>query len=106
MHEEGDDSIKQMVGRLAADSSRLVTGEVRLARLEIDEAAQAASRGVAAIASAFGIAVIAAAGTTCLLAMLVGHLAGQFWIGAVSVGVMQLVIGAVLVRRGRVTLGH
>ncbi|MBK5189387.1 MAG: phage holin family protein [Gemmatimonadaceae bacterium] len=93
-----------MVRQLAVDSQRLLADEVRLARLEIDAGARHATRGVAGIAAAFGIGVIAASSATVLFAMLVGELTGRLWLGALIVGALELIAGAVFYVRGRATL--
>lgn len=107
MGSDADAPLSVMVGQLAADSKRLVSDEVRLAHLEIDEGARGASRGLAAVAAAFGIAVIAASAATLLIAMLLGDLTGRPWLGALLVGAIELIAGGVVYRRGRLTLaGH
>jgi hypothetical protein len=104
MGADEDASLPEMVGQLAADSKRLVSDEVRLAHLEIEEGARGASRGLAAVAAAFGIAVIATSAATLLIAMLVGDLTGRLWLGALLVGAIEVMVGGVLYRRGRLTL--
>lgn len=104
MGADADASLSEIVGQLAADSKQLVSAEVRLAHLEIEEGARRASRGIAAVAAAFGIAVIAASAITLLMAMLLGTLTGRPWLGAVLVGGVELIAGGVLFRRGRLTL--
>ena len=104
MRAESNETLSTMVGQLAADSKRLVVNEVRLAYLEVDEGARAAARGLAGIAAAFGIAVIAAAATTVLFAILLGNLTGRLWLGCLIIGAIELLAGAIFVARGRRTL--
>lgn len=93
-----------MVGQLAVDSKQLVRDEVRLAHLEIDEGARGASRGLAGIAAAFGIAVIAASAATVLIAMPLRDLTGRLWLGAIIVGAFELLAGGIFYGWGRATL--
>lgn len=72
--------------------------------LEIEEGARGASRGLAGIAAAFGIAVIAASAATLVIAMLLGDVTGRLWLGALMVGVIEILAGGFFYRRGRVTL--
>lgn len=104
MRAESNETLSTMVAQLAADSKRLVLDEVRLAHLELDEGARGAARGLAGIAAAFGIAVIAAAATTILFAILLGNLTGRLWLGCLITGAIELAAGALFFARGRRTL--
>ena len=104
MRAESAATLSVMVGQLATDSKRLVSDEVRLARLEIEDGARAASRGLAGVAAALGIAVIAASAATVLVAMLLGDLTGRLWLGALIVGAVELLVGAGIFKHGRATL--
>jgi len=104
MRAESKESLTSMVGQLAADSKRLVVGEVRLGFIRLDEGARVAARALAGIAAAFVIAVIAASATTALFAMLIGDLAGALWIGCLITGVIELLAAALLLARGRATM--
>jgi hypothetical protein len=93
-----------LVTQLAADSRQLVMDEVELAKLSVVERARAASRGLAGISAAFGIAVIAATLATVLLALLLAELTGRAWAGALIVGAAELLAGLLFFLRGRATL--
>ncbi len=101
MRAESDERLTSMVGQLALDSRNLVIDEVRLAQLELHQGARAAARGVAGVAAAFGIAVIAATATTALFAMLLGDALGELWLGCVVIGAAEILVGTILVSRGR-----
>ncbi|MDQ2765616.1 MAG: phage holin family protein [Gemmatimonadota bacterium] len=104
MRAESTEPLTKMVGQLAADAKRLVVDEVRLAHLEIDEGARAAARGLAGIATALGVAAIAATATTVLFAILLGDLTGKLWAGCLITGAVELLAGALLYARGQKTL--
>ncbi len=101
---EKSGSIPALVRELAADSEHLVSNEVRLAKLSVIDGAHVASRGLTRIFAAFGIAVIAATLLTALLGMLIGRLTGHGWLGALIVGIAELLVGMLLFRRGQAAL--
>lgn len=95
-----DARIPDLIRRLTADSSRLVGDEARLARLEVHEAMHHGARGAAWLAVGFGAAVVALTALTVLLTVAFSALTGHTWSGALLTGVLELVVGALLVRRG------
>ena len=96
-----DAGIPDLIRRLTDDSKRLVTDEVRLAKLELTENVHAGARGALWLAVAFGIGVVGLVGTTIFLATLIGSIAnGNMGVGAIVTGVIELGIAAVLIRKG------
>ncbi len=104
MREAIEPSVTEMLGRLRADSQQLVSDEVRLAKLEVHEGARHLSRGLAGLAAAFGIAIIAATAATVLAIMLAGNLTGELWLGALIVGAVEILLGFAFYKRGRASL--
>jgi uncharacterized membrane protein YqjE len=103
---EPDATIGDLVRRLTDDSRRLVRGEVRLAKLEMGENLRAGAYGVMWLALAFGIGVIALTALTIALAAGIGRIAGgHMWVGALVTGVLELALGAWLIRRGIAAYG-
>lgn len=97
---EDDPGIADLVGRLADDSKRLVSDEVRLAKLEAREAARATTRGGLWLAVAFGAAVVALTALTVLSSVLLGRLFDNLWAGTLLTGAMELLSGYLLLRHG------
>lgn len=96
-----DAGIPDLIRRLTDDSKRLVTDEVRLAKLELTENVHAGARGALWLAVAFGIGIVGLVGTTIFLATLIGSIAsGNMWVGAIVTGVLELGIAAVLIKKG------
>ncbi|HEX2717526.1 MAG TPA: phage holin family protein [Gemmatimonadaceae bacterium] len=96
-----DVGIPDLIRRLTDDSKRLVKDEVRLAKLEVSENVHAGARGALWLGLAFGIGVVGLVGFTIFAATLIGRLAaGHMWVGALVVGVLELVAAMVLIRRG------
>ena len=100
-----DAGIPDLIRRLSDDSKRLVGDEARLAKLEVRESVELGGKGVMLLAVAFGFGVLAAVTFTLFLVTLVGRVAGgHMWIGAVVVGAVELLAGALLLKHGATTL--
>ena len=96
-----DTGIPDLIRRLSGDSKRLVSDEVRLARIEAKDSLRRATRGVLWLTLAFGIAVVMFVALTIFLVTLVGRAVnGHMWIGALVTGVFELALGAYLIKRG------
>ncbi|HEX6464915.1 MAG TPA: phage holin family protein [Vicinamibacterales bacterium] len=96
-----DAGIPDLLRQLGDDSKRLVTNEVRLAKLEMQESVQRAGRGAVQLAVAFGIGIVMLVALTLFLATLIGRIAnGHMWLGAIVTGVIELGLAAMLLRRG------
>jgi hypothetical protein len=98
-----DVGIPDLVRRLGDDSKRLMTDEVRLAKFEVRDNVQRAGHGVLWLVVAFGCGVVAMVALTLFLVTLIGRLAaGHMWVGAIVTGVIELGLGAVVVKKGLV----
>ena len=96
-----DTGIPELISRLGDDSKRLVNDEIRLAKLEVSDHLKRASKDVMWLAVAFGLAVVAMMAFTMFIITLVGRvLNGHMWVGALGVGVVELVLGYLLIKRG------
>src|SRR5215468_8474871 len=99
-----DAAIPELIRRLSDDSKRLVSDEAQLAKLEVRESLESGGRGVMLLAVAFGLGVLAAVTLTLFLVTLLGRVAGgHMWIGAVVIGVLWLLVGALLLKHGATT---
>jgi len=96
-----DAGIPDLFRRLTDDSKRLVSDEVRLAKLEISESVHAGARGALWLALAFGVGVVGMVGLTIFLVTAIGRVAsGHMWVGAIVTGVLELGLAAFLVKKG------
>ena len=103
---DGTAGIPDLLRRLADESKRLANDEVRLAKLELRESVHTSARGGVRLALAFGAGTVAMVGLTIALAALVGRLIGHnYWLGAMLVGVLELVGAALLIKRGVKSFG-
>jgi uncharacterized membrane protein YqjE len=93
--------IPELISRLGDDSKRLISDEVRLAKLEVRENIKEASKNALWLAIAFGIGVVAMMAFTMFVITLLGRvLNGHMWIGALVVGALEVIVGFLLIRQG------
>jgi len=96
-----DTGIIDLIRRLSDDSKRLVTDEVRLAKIEAKDSLSRATRGVLWLALAFGVSVVMLVALTIFLVTLIGRTVnGHMWVGALVTGVLELGLGGYLIKRG------
>jgi uncharacterized membrane protein YqjE len=96
-----DVGIPDLLRRLGDDSKRLVSDEMRLAKLEMRESMHSAARGSMWLGIAFGIGVVALTAFTVLLATALGRaFGGNYWAGALIAGALELTAAALLIKRG------
>jgi uncharacterized membrane protein YqjE len=101
MRFDPDAGIPDLVRRLTDDGKRLVSDEIRLAKIETKENVKRAGRGGIRMGLAFGIGVVALVALTLVLVTLIGRLAnGHMWVGAIATGVVELVVAVVLIKKG------
>jgi hypothetical protein len=107
LHLDPDAGIPDLIRRLPDDGKRLVSDEIRLAKIETKENVKAAGRGGVRIALAFGLGVVAMVAFTVLLATLIGRIVnGHMWVGAIVTGIFELAVAVVLIRRGTSALAE
>lgn len=101
-----DAGIPDLLRRIGDDSKRLVNDELRLAKLEAKEHVKRAGHGAMWLAIAFGVGVVALVAATLLIATLLGRwLSGHMWFGAIITGAIELIVGALLIKRGIAAFG-
>ena len=96
--------IPDLIRSLTDDSKRLVSDEVRLAKLEAKDSLHRAARGGVWLALALGVTIVMLVAVTVFLVTLIGRLGnGHMWIGAVITGILELAVGGWLLKRGLTT---
>ena len=99
---EPDAKITDLIGRLTDDSKRLITDEVRLAKMEVRESVRLGTRGLLWMALAFGFGVVGLVAFTVFLTTIIGRvLIGNLWAGALITGALEVGVGAWLLFRGK-----
>lgn len=102
---EPEPTIGELVNRLTDDSKRLMTNEVRLARLEMGESMHDAVQGGIRLALALGVGVLALVALSVLLTAVIGDvLLGAAWAGALITGALEIIVGALLLWSGMRTM--
>jgi uncharacterized membrane protein YqjE len=82
--------------QLAQDSATLVRQEVALAKAELRENVKSVARDTAKIAIGAVVAAVGALVMVAFLVLLLGDVVGEYWAGALIVGVLFVAIGAFL----------
>jgi uncharacterized membrane protein YqjE len=101
LHIDPDVGIPDLIRRLSDDGKRLVSDEIRLAKIETKENVKRAGSGGIRLALAFGIGVVAMVAMTLLMVTLIGRLAsGHMWVGALVTGIVELILAVVLIKKG------
>lgn len=96
-----DVGIPDLVRRLGDDSKRLLSDEVLLAKLEVKDSVRMAGQATMWLGISLGIGVVAMVALTLFVTTLIGRLsAGHMWIGAVVTGILELIVGAWMIKRG------
>jgi len=96
-----DKGINDLVRQLGDDSKRLLSDEVRLAKLEAADSLHRGARGALWLGLSFGIAVVALVAFTLFFATLFGRIAnGHYWVGALLTAAIEIAGGLWLVQRG------
>ncbi|HXT18673.1 MAG TPA: phage holin family protein [Gemmatimonadaceae bacterium] len=96
-----DIGIPDLISRLGDDSKRLLGDEVRLAKLEVKDNLKGGVFGVMWLGIAFGVGVVAMVAFTMFVATLIGRLvAGHMWLGAMVAAVIDLALGALMIKKG------
>ena len=96
-----DKGLDDLVRQLAGDSKRLVSNEVRLAKIETAESLHQAGRGALWLGLAFGVSVVMLVAFTLFFATLFGRIAnGHYWIGAMLTAAIEVALGLWLLQKG------
>jgi len=104
---EPNATIGDLVSRLSDNGKRRLGDEVRLAKIEIGENVKEAGRGMVWIGIALAFAFVALTAITVAVAALIGRVfTDALWLGTLLTGLLWLVIGGVLARRGITTVGE
>ena len=95
-----DTGIPDLIRRLSDDSKRLVSDEVRLAKMETKDSLHRVTKGALWMGLAFGAGVVMLVALTLFLVTLIGRIAnGHMWVGALVVGLLELGLGGWCLKR-------
>jgi uncharacterized membrane protein YqjE len=82
--------------QLAQDSATLVRQEMALAKAELRENVKSVARDTAKIAVGAVLGAVGALVLVLFLVLLLGDALGEYWLGALIVGILLLAVGAFL----------
>ena len=91
-------SLGELLRRLTTDTGELVRQEVSLARAEMREVGGRVARDGAKIGIALGLALAGVLALTAFLVIALGDLVGNYWLGALIVGLVLLGVGAFMAK--------
>jgi uncharacterized membrane protein YqjE len=97
---DGDQSLGTLFSQLAHDSTTLIRQEIALAKAEVRQSVQQTTNGAAKLGVAAALATVGALVLTAFLVLLLGDLLDNYWLSALIVGVVFLVIGGLLAMSG------
>ncbi|MEW5928723.1 MAG: phage holin family protein [Gemmatimonadota bacterium] len=92
-------SLGELFKQLAQDSATLVKQEVALAKVEMRENLRTATKDAAMIAVGGGLLLVGLLVLTAFLVAALGDLLDNYWLGALLVGLLFVVIGGVLAKK-------
>lgn len=97
----GDPSLAELLKELGQESSTLLKQELTLAKAEMRESARSIGKDVAMLAIGGSVLLVAALVLTAALVMLLGDAFDNYWLGALIVGVLYAIVGAVLLSKAK-----
>ncbi len=92
--------------QLAQDSATLVRQEMALAKAEMAQNLKAAARDATMVAVGGGVALLGGLVLILVLVLVIGDALNEYWAGALIVGLLFLIIGAVLAMGALKRLKH
>lgn len=95
----GEPPLGDLFRQLAQDSATLVREEVALAKVEMRQNLKSAARDAAMVAVGGGIALVGALVLIAFLVMLVGDLLDEYWLGALIVGALFVIVGGIMAKK-------
>lgn len=100
-HELREESIADLVKRLADQTNTLVKQEIELAKAELTEKGKIAGAGAGMLGGAAVVGLLAGGALTACLIALLATAIDHVWLAALIVTVVYAAIAAVLAMRGR-----
>jgi uncharacterized membrane protein YqjE len=96
---EREPPLGDLFRHLADDTTHLIRQEMNLAKVEMRQMGAAAARDAAQVGIAIGLGVVGALAMAAFLIVALGDLLGNYWLSALLVSVLFLVISGVLAKR-------
>jgi uncharacterized membrane protein YqjE len=100
-HDLREESIAELVKRLADQTSTLVKQEIELAKAELTEKGRTAGAGAGMLGAAALVGLLALGAVTACLVALLATAIDHVWLAALIVAVVYAAVAAALALRGR-----
>lgn len=101
-----DPPLGDLIRQLAQDSATLVRQEVALAKAELQQNVKGVARDLTMVAVGGVIALIGAMVLILFLVLAVGDALDEYWLGALIVGLLFVVVGGLLAKSNLNKLKH
>ena len=102
----GDAPLGDLIKQLAQDSAVLVRQEVALAKAELQANVKSVARDIIMVAVGGVIALIGALVLILFLVLAVGDAVDEYWLGALIVGLLFVIVGGLLAKSNLNKLKH
>jgi uncharacterized membrane protein YqjE len=102
----GDPALGDLIRQLAQDSATLVRQEVALAKAELQSNVKSVARDLTMVAVGGVIALIGAMVLILFLVLAVGDALDEYWLGALIVGLLFVIVGGLLAKSNLNKLKH
>jgi uncharacterized membrane protein YqjE len=102
----GDAPLGDLIRQLAQDSAMLVRQEVALAKAELQANVKSVARDLTMVAVGGVIALIGAMVLILFLVLAVGDALDEYWLGALIVGLLFVIVGGLLAKSNLNKLKH
>lgn len=93
---DDDPGLGDLFRQLAQDSATLVRQEMALAKAEMAQNLKAAARDATMVAVGGGVALLGGLVLILFLVLIIGDALNEYWAGALIVGLLFLIVGAVM----------
>lgn len=95
---DGGPSLGELFGQLSADVGQLISQEMTLAKAELRETGSALAKDAAKLGVAAALGLVGLLAATAFVILALGDLLDNYWLSALIVTVVYLVVAAVLAK--------
>lgn len=99
-------SLGELFRQLAQESTTLIRQEMELAKVEMRENLRSFTRDAMSLAIGGALLLVALLVLTAFLAVLLGDVLGNYWLGTLIVGALYAIAGFVMLQKGKKGLQH
>lgn len=101
IREPAEPSLGDLFRQLAQESTTLIRQEMALAKVEMRENARSFAADAAKLAIGGALLLVATLVLTAFLAVLLGDMLDNYWLGTLIVGALYGIVGFIMLQRGK-----